>query len=129
MRSDPLVEVPKESRGFKPVLRISIALNRSCALSPRPITRSLVCKREWHTPFRKPLQFIVTAVTLPISSGFVYDGPFRRSAICRHTHRHGKTAHLSAFLGGVTLVTLVTVNCGCFLKGAPLLRRLSYPLL
>jgi hypothetical protein len=73
-----LEELLGEGHSSKPGLRNRIAFNRSCALSPWLITRSLVCKRGCHTPFRKHLQFIVMSVmvvTFPYTyRGFLRDG-------------------------------------------------------
>jgi hypothetical protein len=49
----------------------------------------------------------------PYLWGFLGDGPFP-GALVTVTE---ETASLSGFIAGVTVVTLVTVFCGCFLSG------------
>src|SRR5215211_1271933 len=94
-------------------------------------SRQLSSPRSVAHPFREPLRCtvtIVTVVTLPISTGFLCDGPLLEhpSTVTRIVTE--KSPSLCGSLLRVTLVTLVAVDCRLFLDKSPqsLLRRLSY---
>jgi len=82
-----------------------------------PVARFLVQERAAY-PFREPLRFTVTSVTvvtLPISTGFLCDGPLVGSPYTVTPIVTEKSPSLWGSLPSVTVVTLVTVACRLFL--------------
>ena len=83
-------------------------------------------------PFHGVAAYAVTVVTLLISIGLLRDAAYAPPRDCHViviVNVTEETPYLSGSLAGVTVMTLVTVICGCFLdKGATLQRAEGTPL-
>jgi hypothetical protein len=93
-----------------------VALALPLLVAPRTVSS---LRREGRTAFREPLHFIVTSVTvvtLPTPMRFLCDGPIPEVPSTVTPIVTEKSPSLCGSLSGVTLVTLVTVDCGFSLE-------------